>query len=377
MGLRNSEVTAPVVEALLVARADPNGPSAASLISLPAATLRRLGRCTVAAFCGIALTPHPATAQDCSVLDWDDIRGFRNCLEQRGLDALSPWTLHHAASETSNPTIIRLLLDSGADPNTPDDRGRTPLHWGAQNRNPMVATHLLNAGADLHAGDNEGYTPLHIAAAWSGNGRVINLLLNRGADPVAESNDGRTPLHSALRYRAERGTVTVLIEAGAAAYLTPLQRAALDGDESTVESLLADGADPHAADRYGWRPLHYAVPFAGSRVVATLLRAGADPNARSVAGGTPLHLAASQASEELVSMLLRAGADPGAIDEDQKRTPLHYAAVSNTRPRCNPDLGECRCGSTYQGQPAPTFRGSCQDQRRDHRYRGLSSASGQ
>ena len=278
------------------------------------------------------LTPIPTVAQDCSVRDWDDIQGFRTCLEQRGLDAWGPWVLYDAALQTSNPTIIRLLLDAGADPNTPDDHGRTPLHSGAQNRNPMVATHLLNAGADLHAGDNEGYTPLHIAAAWSGNGRVVNLLLNRGADPLAESNDGRTPLHSALRYRAEPGTVTVLVEAGAAASLTPLQRAALDGDQTVVESLLADGADPNAGDKYGWTPVHYAVPFGGPGVVTTLLAAGADPNAASVAGGTPLHLAASQASEALVSTLLRAGADPGVVDEDQQRTPLHYAAESNTDP---------------------------------------------
>ena len=195
----------------------------------------------------------------------------------------------------------------------------------------MVVSHLISAGADLHAGDNDGYVPLHYAAARSGNGRVVNLLLQRGADPSVESNDGRTPLHSALRYKAASGVVSVLMETGAAASLTPLQRAALDGDESTVESLLADGADP-SVRQVGWGPLHYAVPFAGSRVVATLLRGGADPNAGSVAGGTPIHLAASQASEAVVSQLLRAGADPGVIDTDAGRTPLHYAALSSDDP---------------------------------------------
>ena len=271
----------------------------------PRAELARR-RSLALALLAIPLAPLPATAQDCSISGekWDDIQLFRRCLAERGLDAWddSPTgrtVLHNAALQTSNPTIIRLLLDAGADPNTPDDRGVTPLHLGAQNRNPMVVTHLLSAGADLHTGDNEGYTPLHHAAAWSGNDRVVNLLLTRGANPLADSNDGRTPLHSALRYQAGSGTVTVLIEAGAAASLTPLQRAALDGDDTTVESLLADGADPDAADRYGWGPLHYAVPFGGP---------------------------------DVVTLLLRAGADPGVIDEDQKRTPLHYAAVSSTDP---------------------------------------------
>lgn len=161
---------------------------------------------------------------------------------------------------------------------------------------------------------------------------MINLLLQRGADPSAESNDGRTPLHSALRYRADPGTVAVLIEAGAGASLTPLQRAALDGNDATVDSLLGNGEDPNFADRYGWEPLHFAVPLAGSSVVASLLRAAADPGARSVAGGTPLHLAASQASVAVVSGLLQAAADPGAIDTDQERSPLHYAAESNGNP---------------------------------------------
>ncbi len=291
----------------------------------------------VALLVTIPLTPLPAATQDCSVVDWDDIQLFRRCLAERGLDAwnVSPTgrtVLHNAASQTSNPTIIRLLLDAGADPNAPDNRGATPLHWGAQNENPMVVTHLLSAGADLRAGDNDGYTPLHYAAARSENGRVINLMLQRGADPSAESNDGRTPLHSALRYKADSGVVTVLIEAGAAASLTPLQRAALDGDEMTLASLLAGGANPTVADSYGWQPLHYAVPFGGPAVATMLLRAGADPNARSAAEGTPLHLAASQASEEVVSTLLLAGADPGVIDQDQKRTPLHYAAASNSDP---------------------------------------------
>ncbi|MCY4574584.1 MAG: ankyrin repeat domain-containing protein [Gemmatimonadetes bacterium] len=275
-----------------------------------------------------ALTAHPASAQDCSISrdGWDDIQRFRDCIEERGLEAWSPWVLHRAAYYTTNPTIVRLLLQAGADPNAPDDNGLTPLHRGSENRNPMVVTHLLDAGADLNARDNDGYTALHWAAAQSGNDRVVKVLLDRGADPFAESNDGRTPLHSALRYRADPSVVSRMLDAGADEHLTPLQLSALQGDVMGVDWLLADGADPSEADRYGWGPLHFAVPLGGPELVSALLAAGADPDARTVSGATALHLAASQAPESVIKALLGEGADPNARDEESGKTPLHYAA---------------------------------------------------
>ena len=254
--------------------------------------------------------------------------GFGDVWEEYNPDRWGdPWLLHTASRRTGNPTIVRLLLQEGWDPNAPDDGGRSPLHYGARNTNPMVVSHLLDADADLKARDNDGYTALHWAAAQSGNGRVIKVLLDRGADPFAESNDGRTPLHSALRYRADDGVVSTMLEAGADAHLTPLQLAVLVQGAVSVEQLLTEGADPNEADRYRWSPLHFAVPLAGLEVVLTLLAAGADPDARTVGGATALHLAASQASMSVVSALLRAGADPNVKDSESESTPLHYAAL--------------------------------------------------
>ena len=273
-----------------------------------------------------ALTAHPASAQDCSPGrdDWDDIQRFRDCIEEHGLDAWSPWVLHQAAEYTGNPTIVRLLLQAGSDPNAPDDNGRSPLHHGAENSNPMVVTHLLDASADLNARDNDGYTALHWAAAQSGNGWVVKVLLDRGAAPFAESNDGRTPLHSALRYRADPSVVSRMLDAGAGEHLTPLQLSALQGDVVAVNELLAEGADASELDRYGWGPLHFAVPLGRLEAVSALLAAGADAEARTASGATALHLA-SQAPESVVAALLRAGADPNAKEGEGGRTPLHNA----------------------------------------------------
>ena len=93
----------------------------------------------------------------------------------------------------------------------------------------------------------------------------------------------------------------------------------------TMHHLLADGADPNETDRYGWGPLHFAVPLAGLEVVSELLAAGVDPDAQTVGGATALHLAASQATVSVVSALLSAGADPNARDDEGGKSPLHYA----------------------------------------------------
>ena len=276
----------------------------------------------------VAFAASPVAAQDCSIGrdGWDDIQRFRECIEEHGLEAWSPWVLHSAARLTTNPTIVRLLLQAGADANAPDDGGLSPLHHGARNTNPMVASHLLDAGADLNARDNDGYTALHWAAAQSGNDRVVKVLLDRGADPLAESNDGRTPLHSALRYRADQGVVSRILEAGANERLTSLHLSVLQGDVMAVDRLLADGMNPNEADRYRWRPLHFAVPLAGLEVVSALLDAGADVDARTASGASALHLAASQAPESVVTALLESGADPNAKEDVDGWTPLHYAA---------------------------------------------------
>ena len=126
----------------------------------------RLGRVWApVAFVMLSAAPasNPASAQDCSVGrdGWDDIQRFRDCIEKNGLEAWSPWVLHQAAEYTTNPAIVRLLLQGGADPNAPDDNGLPPLHWGAENSN-------LAEGADPNDADHYGWGPLHFAVPLAG-----------------------------------------------------------------------------------------------------------------------------------------------------------------------------------------------------------------
>lgn len=56
-----------------------------------------------------------------------------------------------------------------------------------------MARMLVDKGAEIETKDNDGRTPLSLAAADC-NESVVRILLDRGANPNSEDNDGRTPL---------------------------------------------------------------------------------------------------------------------------------------------------------------------------------------
>jgi ankyrin repeat protein len=81
----------------------------------------------------------------------------------------------------NGPEIVRLLVEAGADPNTRQPGGETPLHWAASSDDWHVAAALIDAGADINAADGSIGTPLANAvgyACWD----VARLLVARGAD---------------------------------------------------------------------------------------------------------------------------------------------------------------------------------------------------
>ena len=75
-----------------------------------------------------------------------------------------------------------------------DQEGRTPLSWtsGREVNWAEGAAWLLEQGADLETADNDGWTPLHHAASADSLG-VLRCLLKAGADPEACDSKGRTP----------------------------------------------------------------------------------------------------------------------------------------------------------------------------------------
>lgn len=110
-------------------------------------------------------------------------------------DGYSPLGL---ASFFKRRDVVKVLLGRGAKPSAPSrDQGFTPLHSAvatdAGEATPEIVRLLLESGADPNAKSHEGGTPLH-SAAFTGDLEIAEMLLAYGADPNATDPKGRTPL---------------------------------------------------------------------------------------------------------------------------------------------------------------------------------------
>ena len=106
----------------------------------------------------------------------------------------------HWASKVGLLGMVRSLLDAGADVNSQDDKGETPLHWAARNGNDCsaVAELLLASGAEVDKESNFLTFPLSIDAVM-GNTKVCSVLLRAGADINKEIDEaGSTVICSAV-----------------------------------------------------------------------------------------------------------------------------------------------------------------------------------
>lgn len=117
---------------------------------------------------------------------------------------------------------IPVLLARGADPDIPDNEGKTALMWAAFHARQELVELLLAGGADLALRDHAGWTALMHAAglspkastigmltnvpdpsgknaprlekAWQIRAKTVRFLLERGSDPAVTDHQGRTAL---------------------------------------------------------------------------------------------------------------------------------------------------------------------------------------
>jgi len=114
-------------------------------------------------------------------------------------------TLLHFASGAGCLGVVESLLRLGADPNTRDSGGHTPLYRVANecgsDAGPKIVRALVYAGGDVNAHGGVTRTrPLHMAARRGFMG-IAQALLDCGAAAGAKDIKGDTPLQRALNCR--------------------------------------------------------------------------------------------------------------------------------------------------------------------------------
>jgi hypothetical protein len=106
-------------------------------------------------------------------------------LDVNGGDAIGRTPLGTVLFDGGSATVVRALLDAGADPAATDDLGCSALHLLRSRDAATILPWLLDAGLDLEQTDEYGRTPLMAQVIATAPPETLRAMLNAGADPRA------------------------------------------------------------------------------------------------------------------------------------------------------------------------------------------------
>ncbi|KAJ8917330.1 hypothetical protein NQ315_002352 [Exocentrus adspersus] len=214
--------------------------------------------------------------------------------------------------------IARLLLEHGADPNK-------RYFFGAEINlvtDLEFLELLLTFGANPDSRDRSGLTPLMKAVRQPQGMEAVLLLLKYGADVNAiadERHDYRTVLHYAV----------------------------LSGNYEIINLIIKQGGKLNYDEEYDLgkpSPLDLAILKGDPKIVELLIRSGANVNCSSPIIGSPLHVACADNIPnryDILQMLLKAGADPNLkvySDEMDRNSQLRPVLVEYLASNEHPSL---------------------------------------
>ncbi|XP_044267748.1 uncharacterized protein LOC123013350 [Tribolium madens] len=253
-----------------------------------------------------------------------------NYLLENGLDPnclIGETNALHKACKIDCCGYVKCLLQHGAEVNSVDKKGITPLMTICSNKDLQIANLLLDHDADVNQIDNHGQSALFYAC-YTGNLELVKLLHKRGANISLETTIGAVPLMVACRHKS---VIKYLIENGTDVnhknkdMVTALHCACSDGEYEFATILIENKANVNAVTVDGYTPIYLSSVGGHLDIINLLIQSKAEIDIPNNHGNTSLFAAAARGYLSIVELLYENGANINVIDEDGD-TPLHDAA---------------------------------------------------
>ena len=153
-------------------------------------------------------------------------------------------------------SIVKSLVEQGADVNVKDYRNKTALHYAVEAKSLEIIKYLVEHGADVNCKTKRGATALHFAVG-TGSLKMVKYLVENGAKVTTKPSRGAT---------------------------TVLYWACKEGNESIVDYLLQHGAkeDVQVCDSFGRSCFTKACHDGNAALVRTFLNSGVNIRRQAV-----------------------------------------------------------------------------------------------
>lgn len=203
-------------------------------------------------------------------------------------------------------SIIRLLIENGAEINIRDKYGRTAIFFSIY---PEISKLFIDKDAELEIKDKYGNTALIRSTSWPHS----QMLIKNGANINAQNNDGYSYLMSAAKI-LELENIIFLINNGANIFAKDDsgKNILMYSTKSEItEYLIKSGLNVNSLDHVQRSPLHHTILGLkrSKKNVEILLKYGANINAKNWRGEVPIMLSVKYGAKEITKLLIENNAE--------------------------------------------------------------------